>query len=36
MSKARTAAEEGFNAAENNFTVGADALKAGFDKAIAG
>jgi len=36
MTKAQTAAENGFTTAEINFNTGADAIKAGFDKAIAG
>jgi phasin family protein len=36
MTKAKTAAEKEFATAEINFNAGADALKAGFDKAIAG
>ncbi len=36
MSKAKTAAENEFATAETNFNAGADALKAGFDKAIVG
>ena len=36
MSKAKTAAEKDFATAEINFNAGADALKAGFDKAIKG
>ena len=36
MTKAKTAAEKDFATAEINFNAGADALKAGFDKAIAG
>jgi phasin family protein len=35
MTKAKTAAEKDFATAEINFNAGADALKAGFDKAIA-
>jgi phasin family protein len=35
MNKAETAAENGYATAEINFNAGADALKAGFDKAIA-
>jgi phasin family protein len=36
MTKAKTAGEKDFATAEINFNAGADALKAGFDKAIAG
>ncbi len=36
MTKAETAAGNGFQTAEINFNAGADAIKAGFDKAIAG
>ena len=36
MTKARTAAEKDFATADINFNAGTDALKAGFDKAIAG
>ena len=36
MTKAKTAAEKEFATAEINFNAGADALKAGFDKAIVG
>jgi phasin family protein len=36
MTKAETAAGNGFATAEINFNAGADAIKAGFDKAIAG
>ena len=36
MTKAKTAAEQDFATAEINFNAGTDALKAGFDKAIAG
>ena len=35
MTKAETAAGNGFATAEINFNAGADAIKAGFDKAIA-
>jgi phasin family protein len=36
MTKAKTAAEFDTNTAEHTFHAGADAIKAGFDKAIAG
>jgi len=35
MTKAKTAAENEFATAEINFNAGADALKAGFDRAVA-
>ena len=36
MTKAKTAAEKDNATAEINFNAGADALKAGFDKAVDG
>ncbi len=36
MTKAKTAAEKTSATAEINFNTGADAIKAGFDKAVAG
>lgn len=36
MTKANTAAADAINAAEINFNATTDALKAGFEKAIAG
>jgi phasin family protein len=36
MSKAKTAADKASATVENNFKTGADAIKAGFEKAVAG